>query len=142
MLDQAVLPGMITDHRKGAAGYERVAECRQCPLQSRQLVVHGEPDRLEDPVERTGPPPGAGRRPDRSHEVITGDERGAVAATDDLGRQPPGTRLVAPVLERIRQVELGGSVEPFGRGGGIWPHPHVQWCSPSEREAALLGVEL
>src|ERR1019366_4126709 len=50
-LHQPVLARMITDHRQRSAGWERFAKHGQRPPESAQLVVHGNPQALENPGE-------------------------------------------------------------------------------------------
>src|SRR5207247_2049996 len=54
VLDDAVLARMITDDGEGPAGRERVPEVGQRAIEVLELVVHRDPDRLEDPGEVIG----------------------------------------------------------------------------------------
>ena len=92
---------MVRDHNEQPAGLELVAQKRKCGLQRRQLVIHGNANRLEQPGEITRSRPRAECAADCIDEIIAYAHRLSSAATHDLTREPAGTWLVTVIAKNV-----------------------------------------
>ena len=114
-------------------------------LESAQLVVDGDPERLEDPPPMPVAEPG-GRRDrglDRLHELARRLERMLAPLTNDALRDLPRIALLAVRAEDLRQLPLLALVhELAGRNVRGRVHAHVQRRVGRVREPALGPVEL
>src|SRR5213076_1532440 len=75
VLDDAVLARMVGDHRDPAARHERCSQRRKRQVELLELLVHHDPQRLEQPRELRRPGARPQRLADRVHEIVARRER-------------------------------------------------------------------
>jgi hypothetical protein len=146
LLDQAVLEGVVGQHRDAPA-YGQGGDCRrQGGLEGGQLAVDLHPQRLERPLGRVaaGPPGRRGHgRPDELDEAGAGAERLPPTFADHRLGDPPGEALLSVRVEHFRQLDGGVGVEHLGRGDACpLVHAHVQGGVVRVGEAPAGLVEL
>src|SRR5207244_10136640 len=145
-LDDPILERMEADHREPATGPQHRERGRQRGLEGAELVVDGNPERLEHAlggmtVSKAGR--SRNRRLDRLDEVARPLERILLPAPDDRLRDLPRVPLLAVTLENGREVPFRGLVDDSRGahlGGGI--HTHVEWRVSRVREAAFGTIDL
>ncbi len=130
-----------------AAGQQPVSKRRQRALERRELVVHGDPDRLKEPSEIRRAASGTEHRTDRADEVVARRHRARLSAANHFARQPPRVSLVAIRSKRIGQRFAVGRVEEIGGGHGLRPvvsgaHAHVERSAGAKAEPSTLVVDL
>ena len=98
-LHAAVLERMERDRRQAPALAQQLPGGGQRPVERVQLVVDGDPDRLEGPLRRVAAPEAVGGRDrgaNRLDQVGGGLQR---AAADDLARDRPGVALLSVLAD-------------------------------------------
>ena len=137
---------MEADDGDAASGPEHPHRRRESCFERAELVVDGDPQRLEDALGGM-PVTEAGRRRnrllDRVGEVGRPLERPLGAAADDRTRDLLRVALLAEALEDQRELALVGLVHELARRElrrGV--HAHVERRVGGIREAALRAVEL
>src|SRR5439155_6955874 len=117
-LDDAVLERMEADHREASAGPQHRESGRQCGLEGAELVVDGDPQRLEDALGGMSFAEADGRRNrglDRLDEVARSFERLLFPAPHDRLRDLPRIPFLAVALEDRREIPFGGLVDDSSR---------------------------
>ena len=143
MLHQAVLAGVIRNHRHDATGSEPLAQRRKGAFQHTQLVVDGDADRLEERRELWRPAARTEHGANGVHEIIAGAQGAIGAPSHDFAGQSSGSRLIGVFAEDPDQFVLVAVVEDARRVGlGIGPHSHVERRAGPEGEAATFFVDL
>ena len=129
---------------EAAADLEHVPGERQRLVELGELVVDGDPDRLEGPL--GGMAAGEARRRrdrggDRVDQLEGGGER--AAAAHDLARDPVGVALLAVLAQHAREAAAVPGVDQLGGGQLLRRvHPHVERRVVGVGEAALARVDL
>ena len=146
MLHQPILAGVIGDDGEHAAWLEPVAKLGKRPVETRQLVVHGNAQRLEQAGEIRRPRPRTQGATDRPDEIVADRERTVFAPPNDLPRQSMRPVLIAVLAEDGRERVLIRGIEQLRGGdpGGIGApvHPHVERRVFTKREASIRIVDL
>src|SRR2546426_8197056 len=107
VLDDAVLARVVGDHRHAAAGQERGAERRQRELELLELLVHDDPQRLEQSREGRPPPSPAARLANRVHEIVARSKWGRGTPPHDGPGQAARVWLVRGLRESVGQPRFG-----------------------------------
>src|SRR5207249_3298613 len=110
-LGAPVLERVEGDDTEPAVGAQHVPRGRQRAVELVELVVDGDPDRLEDAPGRMAGAELAldgrrDRRADRLDELAGGLERRLAPATDDLARDLAREALLPVGAERVREPAL------------------------------------
>ena len=135
-------PGVVADHRAHAPDRQVRQGDRQRGLELAQLVVHLDPQGLEDPAGRVALPAGR-RRHRRRHDFGQLPRRGQWPGPHDGPGDAPGQPALSVLTEQRRQVlDREGVHQVGGRGPGGRVHPHVERPVLAEREPPLGPVEL
>jgi len=92
---------VVRDHNEQRARVKLVAQERKCGGQSRQLVIHGNANCLEQAGEITRSRASAECAADCINEIIAYAQRFSSAATHDLTREPAGARLVTVIAKNV-----------------------------------------
>ena len=131
VLHHPILARMIADDRQPPAGHQGVAERGQRARRARQLVVHRDPDRLEQPGEIRRARARAQHRADRVDQVVAGRERLARPGAARLPAPAAGARRSSPYSAKIRsQLARSASIEQVG-GGRVRRRPSA--CPAARR---------
>ncbi len=145
-LDDPVLERVEADHGEPAAGPQHLERRGQRGLERAELVVDGDPQRLEDALRRMAVAEARRRRDrllDRLDEVARALERLLAAASHDRAGDLPRVALLAVAAEDLCELALARLVHELAcrelRGR---VHAHVERRVGRVREAALGPVEL
>jgi len=133
---------MIADYRETTVRSQRVPKRGQGTLQLSQLIVHRDPNTLEDSGEVGRAGTGTQHGANRIYEIVARLERLAISSTDDLRRKPACPRLVGPIRQPLSERRLLGAVQKIGRGMPGAFHPHVELRTGTKAEAPLGLIQL
>ena len=145
-LDDPVLERVEADHREPSSRPQQVEGRGERRLDRAELVVDGDPQRLEDALRRVAVAEArrrGNRGLDRVDELAGPLERLLAAAASDRPRDLPRVALLAVLLEDRGQVALALLVHELARRElRVRVHAHVERRVDRVREAALREVDL
>ncbi len=121
---------MIRYHGQHAARNEPVPERWQRCIQGIHLVIHRDPDGLEQSREISGAGPFTKRAANGADEVVTDDKWAVAASAHYLAREPARMRLITVLAKNARELRFVGFVEKPGGGlRSLRIHSHVERCA-------------
>src|SRR5690606_35072240 len=146
LLHPPVLQRVVGQHHEHAPRRQLVPQDGQRPLELLQLLVHRDPQRLEDPRLVLHTETCAEDSLQDLQQVVARPERLLPTPLHHLRRQPPRTPLLTVTPEHLRQLRLRGLVQQLRRRAlphpGFTRHAHVQRHTRAERESSRGLVHL
>ena len=135
---------MKGDDRDPPSGAEDAHGAGERRGEIRELVVHRDPERLEDARGRVDAPRTAGLHArDKAAELVRGLELRLGATADDRAGDPRGFRLLAVLGEDATEIACGPAVHDVGRREAkVRVGTHIQRASRAKAEAPLFVGEL
>ena len=143
VLHDAILARVVGDHYHATAGHERRAERRQRELELLELLIHDDPQHLEQPREVGRARSRAAGLADRVHEIVARRERRRGAPLHDGPCQAARARLVPELGERAGQARFGPGVQDVrGRHAVSRRHSHVERRPGTKGKPPGVAIEL
>jgi hypothetical protein len=146
LLDTAILERVERDRRQRPARAQQLPGQRQGGVELVELVIDGDPDRLERALGGVAASEARGRRHgglDHLDELECRDDRRALALGDDCSGDLGGEAFLAELAQQSGQPPLIPNAHDLSRGQLlIGVHPHVQWRVVGVGEPALPSVDL
>ena len=144
LFDDPILERVKGDDRDPASGAEDAHRAFERHREVRELVIHRDAERLEDPRGRIDAPRTAGLHArDEAAELVSGPEGRLGAATDDRPGDPCGFGLFAVFGEDAAKVVPGPAVHDVGCSEAkVRVGTHIQRASRAKAEAPLFVGKL
>ena len=115
MLDDAVFPRVIGDHREDSRGGQTVTHGRERGGERVEFAVDGDAHCLKQAREIAGARPRPEDGPDSADEIVARFEWTVSAASHNFAREAAALRLITEALEDGSELTLIRFVEQFSR---------------------------